>query len=137
MERECPFCGHSAAAVYTQPSAGEGGVPRHRIACHQCGALSDFFDEYIHGRDAAHTLEKAWKAWNRRARVARSEDLVDLIGTFRSMLKDILAGTKAKTAPAKNAHACAKQLLEDIEKILPLAKRGGEVVEHDVNRQLR
>lgn len=134
--KPCPFCGHQAAQLYTQPNAGEGGAARHRIACHQCGALTDFFDEYVHGKDERHTVEKAAKAWNRRSRVARSEELADHVGKLRSLLKTISKGCMAKTKAASEARDCCKQMEEDIDMILHHAK-SHTFVELDVNRATR
>lgn len=134
--KHCPFCGHEAANFFTQPAAGVGGVPRHRVACHQCGALSDFFDEFIHGRDRARTLEKAAKAWNRRARIARSEELATHVGTLRVVLKEINRGCRGKTRAASDARAAIKQMFDELDMILPKAKEH-EIREIDVNRATR
>jgi Lar family restriction alleviation protein len=132
----CPFCGHEAAQIYQQPNAGEGGGTRVRVACHECGALSDFFDEYIHGKDINGVIEKAIKAWNRRARIARSEELADHVGKMRSLLQTIAKGTKAKTRAAEAAREALKQLFDDVDLILHHAK-SHEIVPIDVNRTAR
>jgi len=134
--KECPFCGHAAASFVTQPAAGVGGVPRHRAACYQCGALSDFFDEFIHGADRARTLEKVAKAWNRRARVARSEELATHVGTLRKLLRAISRGCCAKTRAADEARICIRQMADEIDMILPKAKHH-DICEIDVNRATR
>lgn len=134
--KPCPFCGHQAAQIFTQLNAGAGGAPRHRVACHQCGALSDFFDEFVHGKNSVSTIEKATKAWNRRSRMARSEELADHVAKLRSLTKTISAGCKAKTKAAEEARACVKQFEEDIDMILHHAK-SHQYVELDVNRATR
>lgn len=140
--KHCPFCGHEAAQIYTQPASGQGGVPRHRVACHMCGALSDFFDCFVHGRTMEHTQEKAVKAWNRRARHARNEELADLVGEIRKLLRIALKGCQAKTASADKARDALSQILGTdktdgkLDMVLPLAKRF-EIKEWDVNRNAR
>ena len=135
--KACAHCGHDNMQLYIRPTSGVGGVPRVRVVCPDCGLVGEFYDAFVNARDQAHAEEKAWKFWDMRSRERRSEDLVELIATLRSLLKDVAKGTKAKTVAAKHAHACCKQLQEEIEKILPLAKKGGEVVVHEVNRKLR
>lgn len=134
--KPCPFCGHEAAQVYTQPNAGQGGVPRHRVACHQCGALSDFFDSFLHAPNDEQAIEKAIKAWNRRSRVARSEDLAEHVAKLRSLLATISKGCSAKSTLAQAARDACKQMEDDIDLILHHAK-SQQMVEHDVDRARR
>lgn len=135
--KPCAHCGSSdGPQLYTQPNAGEGGVPRYRIACHNCGTLSDFFDLLIHGSNEETTIEKAVKAWNRRSRIRRSEDLADHVAYMRSLMQTITAGTKAKTKAAANARDAVKAMNEALDLVLHHAK-AQETVEIDVNRAAR
>jgi Lar family restriction alleviation protein len=140
--KHCPFCGHEECAVYTLPAGGEGGVPRHRVACYTCGALGDFFDEFIHGRGEAETIAKAIKCWNRRARIARNEELADLVGEIRQLLKVVFNGCKAKSQAAEKGREAIGQILGTskadgkLDLILPQAKKF-EIKEWDVNRAAR
>ena len=108
----------------------------HRIVCPDCGATADYFFEFIHASDTEKTIAKAWKAWDRRARVARNEPLVDLVGELRSLMETIGQGCRAKTPAAQAARDSVKGVNERIETIVRVARQM-EVVPIPVDRTKR
>ena len=131
----CPGCGNEDGRLVREKGAGEQGVDRFFCMCLTCGLRTDWYDLYLHGKDEDQTKEKAVKAWQRRPREARSEELAELCGKMRCLMITISKGCKAQSVAARAGRDACKVMQDSIEKILPLARKGGEIVQLEIDRE--
>jgi len=118
----CPFCGHDDIKLMEE-SAGADGVPCYYYECGTCGVKTVPIVTFVEATSPDDAKKKAAKRWDLRARVARNEDLVDVVDQIRSLLETAGRGCLAKTKAAQCARDAIKGIKERVEQILPLAKK--------------